>query len=384
MIRLKFVQSFVDKKSGAVFHYFRRPGFPRKRLPGLPGSAAFMVAYQEALRASPAPVGIQRTRAGTVNAAIVGYYDSTMYFGSLAPATQSMRRAILERFRAEHGDKPIAELPPKFITLTLNKLRPSAARNWFKAIRHLMQYAVAADICKSDPTQGLKLPKVKTSGIYTWNEQDIAAYEAAHAIGTKARLAFALLLFTAQRRSDVIRIGPQHIRDGILQVRQAKTGTALDLPVHPELRAIIDATPGQHLTFLTTKTGRPYSGNDFSGQFRVWCDTAELPEQCSAHGLRKAACRRLAEAGCSANEIAAMSGHATLSEVQRYTKAADQARMALPSDLVEELTEANIERLHRLAETERWVIHPHADGSIELSNQLPPIIDPSAYAQGGI
>ena len=233
-----------------------------------------------------------------------------------------------ERFRAEHGDKPIAELPPKFITLTLNKLRPSVARNWFKAIRHLMQYAVAADLCKVDPTQGLKLPKIKTSGIYTWNETDIATYELAWPIGTKARLAFVLLLYTAQRRSDVIRIGRQHIRNGVLQVRQAKTGTVLDIPVHQQLQAIIDATPGEHLTFLTTKTGKPYSGNDFSEQFRAWCDAAELPKECSAHGLRKAACRRLAEAGCSANEIAAISGHATLSEVQRYTKAADQARMA--------------------------------------------------------
>jgi Phage integrase family len=60
----------------------------------------------------------------------------------------------------------------------------------------------------------------------------------------------------------------------------------------------------------------------------VWCDAAGLSKQCSAHGLRKAACRRLAEAGCSASEIAAISGHATLGEVQRYTKAADQARMA--------------------------------------------------------
>jgi hypothetical protein len=37
---------------------------------------------------------------------------------------------------------------------------------------------------------------------------------------------------------------------------------------------------------------------------------------------------RLAEAGCTAHEIAAITGHATLSEVQRYTKAVDQARMA--------------------------------------------------------
>ena len=191
-----------------------------------------------------------------------------------------------------------------------------------------MRYALSVGLCKVDPTQGIKLPRIKSDGIYTWSEQDIEAFENVHAIGTKARLAFALLVYTAQRRSDVIRMGRQHVRDGILQVRQDKTGAILDIPVHARLREIIDATPGEHLTFLTTKSGKPYSGNDFSEQFRAWCDAAELPPVCSAHGLRKAACRRLAEAGCSANEIAAISGHATLSEVQRYTKAADQARMA--------------------------------------------------------
>ena len=168
-----------------------------------------------------------------------------------------------------------------------------------------MQYAVAAEICKVDPTQGIKLPKMKTDGIHTWDETEITAFEAAHAIGTRPRLAMALLLYTGQRVSDVIRMGRQHIRNGVLQVRQAKTGAVLDVPVHPDLHAIIDATPGEHLTFLTSsKTGGPYVGNALSQQFRIWCDAAELP-QCSAHGLRKAACRRLAEAGCSTNEIAA-------------------------------------------------------------------------------
>jgi integrase len=100
------------------------------------------------------------------------------------------------------------------------------------------------------------------------------------------------------------------------------------IPVHPELRTILDATPSEHLTFLVTATGKPYGGNAFSEQFRNWCDAAGLPKRCSAHGLRKAACRRLAEAGCSANEIMSISGHTTMKELVRYTKAADQARLA--------------------------------------------------------
>jgi integrase len=326
-IRLPYVQEWTDKKTGITFRYFRRPGCKRIPLPGVPGSTEFMAAYQAALDAPQPPIGIKRSKSGTVGATIAAYYLS-LDFAALSAGTRQMRRAILERFRNEHGDKPIALLPSKFIALSLNKLKPHAARNWFKALRHLMTFAVSVGACQTDPTQGIKLPRVKTDGIYTWSEQDIAAYEAAHPIGTKARLAFALLLYTGQRRSDVIRMGRQHIANGVLQVRQQKTGATLAIPLHPHLSAAIEATPGDHLTFLITKSGRPYSGNDFSEQFRSWCDAAELPAACSAHGLRKAACRRLAEAGCSANEIAAISGHATLSELQRYTKAADQARMA--------------------------------------------------------
>ncbi|HWW35500.1 MAG TPA: tyrosine-type recombinase/integrase [Xanthobacteraceae bacterium] len=324
----RYVQSFVDRKTGAVFHYFRRRGYPRVRLPGLPGSREFIEAYQRAVDNPQMPIGAARTKQGTVNAALVGYYDSTMFFGSLASSTQAIRRQILERFRAEHGDKPIALLPKKFIVLTLGKMKPSVAINWLAAIRHLMQYAISANLCEADPTQGIKLKTPKSDGIYTWNEQDIADYEAVHAVGTKARLVLALGLYTAQRRNDVLRMGRQHIRDGILHVKQQKTGAELRIPVHPDLRAVIDATPGEHLTFLVTRTGKPYAGDNFSEQFRAWCKAARLPDKCSFHGLRKAACRRLAEAGCSVNEIAAISGHATLREVQRYTNAVDQERMA--------------------------------------------------------
>jgi hypothetical protein len=142
----RYVQSFVDRKTGAVFHYFRRRRYPRIRLPGVPGSREFMEAYQQALDSQQMPIGASRTKAGTVNAALVGYYDSTMFFGSLAPGTQAVRRGILERFRAEHGDKPIALLPKKFIILTLGKMKPSVAINWLAAIRHLMHYAVSANL----------------------------------------------------------------------------------------------------------------------------------------------------------------------------------------------------------------------------------------------
>ena len=114
----------------------------------------------------------------------------------------------------------------------------------------------------------------------------------------------------------------------MLAVKQQKTGVTLAIPVHPHLQAVLDATPGEHLTFLTTETGKPYDGNYFSASFRGWCNAAGLPKRRSAHGLRKAACRQLAEAGCSANETMSISGHTTMKEIVRYTVAADQARLA--------------------------------------------------------
>jgi integrase len=326
-LRLKFVQAFVDRKTGAVFRYFRRPGFPRVRLPGLPGSREFNEAYQAALEGPYVEIGAKRSKPGSVSMVVAAYFGSNDFSG-LAAGTRAMRRQILERFREAHGDKPIALLPSKFVALTLSQMKPFAAHNWLKALRGLMAYAVKLQIREDDPTRGVKLARVKSDGVHTWTEGEIEQYAAVHPIGSKARLALALGIYTGQRRGDAIRMGRQHIRDGVLSVRQDKTGVELAIPVHADLAAIIAATPGEHLTFLVSKRGTVYTGNAFTRMFHTWCAEAGLPEACSFHGLRKAACRRLAEAGASTNEIAAISGHASLREVERYTKAADQARMA--------------------------------------------------------
>jgi integrase len=219
-------------------------------------------------------------------------------------------------------------LPSEWIEALLDAKPRHAARSWLATLRSLCQFAVKQKWLRADPTANIKLASVKSDGFHCWTDDEIAQFEAHHPVGSKPRLALGLLLYTAQRRSDVVRMGRQHVRNGALTVKQEKTGKPLVIPMHPELRAILDATPSEHLTFLVTTTGKPYGPNHFSETFREWCDAAGLPKHCSAHGLRKAACRRLAEAGASANEIASISGHANLNEVARYTKAADQARLA--------------------------------------------------------
>ncbi|MGB8561094.1 MAG: tyrosine-type recombinase/integrase, partial [Pseudolabrys sp.] len=134
-------------------------------------------------------------------------------------------------------------------------------------------------------------------------------------------------LYTAQRRGDVVRMGRQHLRDGVITVRQQKTGAELEIPAHAELRSAL-AGAADNLTFLLTEKGRPFTPAGFGNWFRDRCREAGLPKNCAAHGLRKAACRRLAEAGCTVHQIAAISGHQSLREIERYTKAVDQARLA--------------------------------------------------------
>lgn len=207
-------------------------------------------------------------------------------------------------------------------------MAPHSARNWLNAFRHFMRWCEQRKLIRNDPTWGVRIKVPKSDGHHTWTHDEVAAFEAHHPVGSKARLALALGLYTAQRRGDVVRMGRQHIRNGELMVRQGKTNAALLIPVLPELQAIIDGTPTGHLTLLVTKTGKSYGANDFSEQFRKWCDDAGLPPECSFHGLRKAALTRLADAGCTAHQIAAISGHKTLKEVERYTKAADQRRLA--------------------------------------------------------
>lgn len=331
-IRLSHIHEFRDRY-GKVRRYVRLPGGKRIPLKGAPGTEDFMAAYASALASVEAvpqgEIGAARTKLGTVNAAVVSYYGSAI-FQAGAPDTRRTRRNILERFRLAYGDHRVALLQRNHIErmVAAKAATPSAARNFLLTLRALMTHCLTQGLVASDPTQGVKSAPIKTAGYRTWTEGDIAAFEAKHPIGSRARLALALLIFTAQRRSDIVRLGRQHIRNGLLQLRQQKTGATLVIPVHPDLAEVLEATSGEHLTFLTTATGKPFSAAGFTNWFREVCNEAGLPRGTSAHGLRKAACRRLAEAGCSANVIAAISGHVSLREVQRYTAAADQARMA--------------------------------------------------------
>jgi integrase len=328
---------------------FRKNGFSTY-LTGTPWSEDFMRQYAAALdgvKAQAGSIGAGRTIAGTVNALVAAYLDphsKSSPFKTGAAETQRTRRNILENFRSAYGHLPLFRADAsgrRTVLLTREHLQrivneksatPFAQRNFLNTLRAVFRWAMAEGRVPDDPTLGVKRSKVSTTGYKTWSEAEIERFEAKHAIGTKARLAFALILYSGQRRGDVVKMGWPSVHNGVLTIDQGKTDGGeeahLEIPVHPKLREIIDATPTVGVrTFLVTHFGKPYTAAGFGNWFRELCDAAECFD-ISAHGGRKATARRLAEIGCSANQIAAITGHASLSEVERYTKAADRKRMA--------------------------------------------------------
>jgi integrase len=333
-LRLRYVHAFVDRH-GRPRHYFRRGG-KRVSLPGLPGSAEFMRAYEEALEGSSltAPIAAaiagDRTLPGTVNAMVVGYLGSAA-FHRLAASSQRDYRRIMDELRRAHGDKRVAMLERKHVIHMINAkaATPVGARNFLRCLRCVIKYAMDVGARDDDPTVNIRLKGSKSGGYRTWTEDEIAQFQAAYPVGTKQRLAIELLLGTALRCSDVVKVGRGNVRGGtIAGITQQKTKAPLPpIPIGAALAEAINATVPTSITFLINEWGRSFTARGFGKWFTRQCHRAGI-KGLSPHGLRKAACRRLAEAGCSANEIAAISGHKSLNEVARYTRAVDQAKMA--------------------------------------------------------
>jgi integrase len=339
----KYIKAYVDQ-AGKARYYFRRAGFKGVALPGLPYSPEFMRAYEDALAGQPIEVGAGRVIPGSMHALAISYYNHTSSeYLRMKPNSQRVRRNVIEHFCRErdvngrcNGDKPAAILQREHIKgfMAARADRPGSANALRKALRALMQHAVEIKIRSDDPTQGIKpLPARSRQGFHTWDETEIAQYEAHHPIGSMARLALALGLYTGQARQDVIAMGPQHIRGNVLKWERMKTarstGREIDVDLNdvPELRRIIDATPSGHLTFLTAPSGVRFTLNHFTWWFRKQCDAAGLPRHCTFHGLRKACARRMAEAECSPHEIMSVTGHASLKEADHYSMKANRSRL---------------------------------------------------------
>jgi integrase len=340
-IHLRYVDRFVDRH-GHVRHYFRRAGGTRIPLPGLPGSKEFMASYKTALAGEDAPATEPKTRGepGTFSRLATQYFASPEFL-RLRIRTQYVYRLVIERFLAEHGHRLVAEMRRDDVKkiMALKAATPGSANDLLKKIRTLIKFAIDTGWRTDDPT--LRIKTFPEHEFHTWTEDEIAQYEERWPIGTRERTAFALHLYTGQRRSDVAHMAWTDVAGNAINVVQAKTGARLTIPLHANLSAALRAWPRKHVVMLTTAFKKPFSDAGYGNMMADAIAAAGLPDRCVLHGLRKAAARRLAEAGCTEKEIAAVTGHTTLKEVARYTRAADQRRLA--AGAVAKLTEQKLD-----------------------------------------
>ena len=332
----KYVQHFIDHNDYARF-YFRRDGFKRVPLPGLPWSPKFMEAYEAAMDGQPPQVAVLRKpKQGSFAELAASYFASTAY-RTMQPSTQGVYNNAIARWCKqidkngnEVGTLSAASLRRDHVVamMAAKAEKPDSANLMRKVLRAMMQHAIEIGLRPDDPTRDVKAIPTKSDGFHSWTDDEISQFEANHPVGTRPRLALALLLYTGQRRSDVVTMV------GSTSTNAARSMSSRSRParcwrsqyIRPCGRSSTPRRP-EHLTYLTTAFGKPFTAAGFGNWFREQCNEAGLPH-CSAHGLRKAAARRLAEAGCTTHEIAAITGHASLREVVRYTKAVDQVKLA--------------------------------------------------------
>lgn len=331
VLKLKYIHRFRDRH-GKQRYYFRRQGYQQVPLRGLPGSSEFMADYQAALAGEIGgrrQIGGRGVVAGTIAAAAVGYLSSVDFL-SLSEGTRKLRRRAVDRFRREYGDKPVRSLQAHHIkAMMAAKIEtPNAANFLVQTIHWLMKYSMEMEWRKDDPTIGIKKIEVESEGFHSWSEEEIAIFESCWPVGSKQRLAFDLLLHTGQRSGDVRRMNRSQVKDGVVSIKQHKTGAWVFIPIAKELQRSLNHVPSTQFVWLLTRSGEPFSEKGFSNYIVKAAHTAGLPQGCSAHGLRKAAAVRLAEAGCTNHEIMSITGHKTMQEVERYTRAVRQAGLA--------------------------------------------------------
>ena len=325
LMRLKYLKVYRDRH-GTVRRYFRRRGQKDLPLKGDPGTAEFMLTYQAAF-ATRAPA-VDETKAGSFGRLIADYCRSAG-FANLKPSSQKLYKLVLDRIAERHGHRLVRDArrsDARKIVEEIGAAKPAMANMTRAVLRLLMQYAVDAELRLDNPVTGLKAYRTGTR--HTWTDDELFRFERRWHLGTRERLAFALLLYTGQRAGDVVKMRRSELSDGLIRVIQEKTGAELSIPLHPALIAAIKAAPAKGVTLMGDANGRPIKRATLTLIMKKAVESAGLPTRCVAHGLRKAIMRRLAESGSSTKEIAAISGHRTLKEVERYTAAADQVRLS--------------------------------------------------------
>jgi site-specific recombinase XerD len=328
-LKLPFVDAQRGRDGRKHYWYFRRNG-SRWRLPGEPMSEAFTAEYHRLKAMTDARSdGPERRQhaAGSFGALVLDYLASAG-FKEKKPRTGAEYRRVLESLAEMHGPKPVAQLRRRHVRKMRDERAdtPGAANTVLRLLKIVLNFAVEEEWIAYSPAAKMRLLKV--GEWRAWTDEECAAFEARWAPGSMERRAYALALYTGQRKSDLVLMARAHRKSGAIKVVQGKGGEELWIPEHRELSAELGRGIQGHMSLLTTSQGKAFDHVYFGAWFADAIDAANLPDDCVLHGLRKTAARKLAEAGCSEEEIKSITGHATSRMVAHYTKGADQKKRA--------------------------------------------------------
>lgn len=324
------------RRGDRVLCYHRPTG---TRLPDLPETHPdFITAWAQAEAQKPnhaPPVA-----AGSLTRAIRALRASKRWSG-LSASYKLQIRPNVDAIERDHGTLPVRALRPRHIEADLSKLDPNPANARLKAWRLIMAQAQADGMISENPSLTVKKRLARTDGHATWTLDEVTRYRVRWPIGTAQRAAMELLCWTGARVSDACRLGRANIdADGLLTFRQQKTGGMAYVPwtcVMPSwarpweaeratMRDAVLAIAG--FTFLETAQGRARSVKGLSNIISDAAVAAGIDGR-SAHGLRKFRLTAIAEAGGSSQAIMSWGGHSSLSEAERYTRAANRRAMVL-------------------------------------------------------
>jgi integrase len=316
-------------RHGKVTWYVQIGRGPRIRVRGEYGTPEFDASYVEAVSSDrPIPERPITEARGTL-AWLWMMYRQTGAWSSLKDPTRRQRENIMVRVLKLAGDKPLSRInkPSIIAAVEHRKATPFQAKNYLTTMRGIFKWATSTGLVEVDPTAGVKVFKPKTKGFAIWTEGDIEQFESRWPIGTRERVMLDVFVYTGLRRGDAAKLGKQHVRNGVISIDTEKTDTRVTIPLLPVLQATLDAGPIGELAFIATKTGQPLTKESLGNLFKEACKEAGITDK-SAHGLRKAAATRAADAGATVAQLEAIFGWQGGRMAALYTEAANRRQLA--------------------------------------------------------
>ncbi|MBD8662691.1 tyrosine-type recombinase/integrase [Rhizobium sp. CFBP 8752] len=329
-------------RHGKIVFYFRVDKGPRIRLPGIPGSKEFKAAYAYALRGQKLEYVKTVEKPLSIRWLVHQYMHSDTW-ALLSVATRKQRGLFYAQIVEASGDIDYRRIQTSDISKAVERRArtPALANNFLKALRALFKWAVKQGHLDNNPASSVERVKHTSEGFPIWTDHEIRLFTQRWPIGSRERLAFELILASGLRRSDIVRLGKQHMANETVRIKTVKTNTAVTLDFSKRLIGLIDGSEKGDLALIVGKRGLPLTKESFGNYFRSACRAAGVHK--SAHGLRKYSATMAANAGATAHQLMAMFGWATIDQAEVYTKKADRERLGkATSRLVAEHFETEI------------------------------------------